>query len=46
MIIRLFVKTIKLLVFGCIMLYTFFFLNKLFDLEVNAPFGLKTILRF
>lgn len=37
MIIRLFVKTIKLFVFCCIMLYTLFFLNKFFDLEVNAP---------
>ena len=37
MIIRLFVKTIKLFVFCCILLYTLFFLNKLFDLEVNAP---------
>lgn len=37
MIIRLFVKTIKLFVFCCIMLYTLFFLNKFSDLEVNAP---------
>ena len=37
MIIRLFVKTIKLFVFCCIMLYTLFFLNKFFYLEVNAP---------
>ena len=37
MIIRFFVKTIKLFVFCCILLYTLFFLNKLFDLEVNAP---------
>lgn len=37
MIIRLFVKIIKLFVFCCILLYTLFFLNKLFDLEVNAP---------
>ncbi len=27
----------ELFVFGCILLYTLFFLNKLFDLEVNAP---------
>lgn len=37
MIKRLLVRTIKLFVFCCIMLYTLFFLNKLFDLEVNAP---------
>ena len=37
MIKRLLVRTIKLLVFCCIMLYTLFFLNKLFDFEVNAP---------
>lgn len=37
MIKRLLVRTIKLLVFCYIMLYTLFFLNKLFDLEVNAP---------
>ena len=28
---------IKLFVFGCILLYTVFFFNKLFDLEENAP---------
>ncbi|MBR0496645.1 MAG: hypothetical protein IJJ71_10775 [Treponema sp.] len=37
MIIRLLVRTIKLFVFCCILLYTLFFLNKLFDLEQNAP---------
>ena len=37
MIIRFFIKLIKLFIFGCIVLYTLFFLNKLFDLEVNAP---------
>lgn len=37
MIIRFFIKLIKLFIFGCILLYTLFFLNKLFDLEVNAP---------
>ena len=37
MIIRFFVKIIKLFVFGCILLYTLFFFNKLFDLEENAP---------
>ena len=37
MIKRLLVRTIKLFVFCCIMLYTLCFLNKLFDLEVNAP---------
>ena len=28
---------IKLFVFGCILLYTVFFFNQLFDLEENAP---------
>ena len=28
---------LKLFVFCCILLYTLFFLNKLFDLEQNAP---------
>lgn len=37
MIIRLLVRTIKLFVFCCILLYTLFFFNKLFDLEQNAP---------
>ena len=37
MIKRLLVMILKLFVFVCIMLYTLFFLNKLFDLEVNAP---------
>ena len=37
MIIRFFIKLIKLFIFGCILLYTLFFLNKLFDLEVNVP---------
>ena len=37
MIIRLLVRTITLFVVCCIMLYTLCFLNKLFDLEVNAP---------
>ena len=37
MIKRLLVMILKLIVFVCIMLYTLFFLNKLFDLEVNAP---------
>ena len=37
MIRRYFVKIIELFVFGCILLYTVFFLNKLFDLEENAP---------
>ena len=37
MIKRLLVMMLKLFVFGCILLYTLFFLNKLFDLEQNAP---------
>lgn len=37
MIRRYFVKIIKLFVFGCILLYTVFFFNQLFDLEENAP---------
>ena len=37
MIKRIFVKIIKLFVFGCILLYTLFFFNKLFDLEENVP---------
>ncbi len=37
MIKRIFVKIIKLFVFGCILLYTLFFFNKLFDLEKNVP---------
>lgn len=37
MIRRLLGKLIKLIVFVCLMLYTAFFLNKLFNLEVNAP---------
>ncbi len=30
-------RILKLFVFCCILLYPLFFLNKLFDLEVNAP---------
>ena len=37
MIKRLLVMILKLFVFGCILLYTLFILNKLFDFEVNAP---------
>lgn len=37
MIKRLLVMVLKLFVFCCILLYTLFFLNKLFDLEQNAP---------
>ncbi len=37
MIKRLLVMILKLFVLCCIMLYTLFFLNKLFDLEHNAP---------
>ena len=37
MIKRFLVRTIKLFVFCCIMLYTLCFLNELFDLEVNVP---------
>ncbi|MCR5288480.1 MAG: hypothetical protein K6E51_00650 [Treponema sp.] len=37
MIRRFLVAIIKLFFFGCLMLYTLFFLNKLFDLEENAP---------
>ena len=37
MIKRLLVMILKLFVFCCILLYTLFFLNKLFDLEQNAP---------
>ena len=37
MIRRFLVAIIKLFFLGCLMLYTLFFLNKLFDLEENAP---------
>lgn len=37
MIRRLLGKIIKLIVFVCIILYTAFFLNALFDLRVNCP---------
>lgn len=37
MIKRFLVMILKLFVFCCILLYTLFFFNKLFDLEQNAP---------